>query len=193
MFALPDPRCTPGALNPAVTASTLASTICRSGYSSTIRPAASVTRPEKIASLNAYGDPDQPSVFEYDHLISLELGGAANDPRNLWPEPGASPNPKDRLENRLHALICSGQLSLVAAQRAIATDWVSAYRTYVSGTQAATVVLAPLPQVRATTTTAVTNAAPAGATARCTDGTYSYAAHHQGACSHHGGVAVFYR
>ncbi|WP_345354000.1 DUF3761 domain-containing protein [Actinoallomurus liliacearum] len=34
---------------------------------------------------------------------------------------------------------------------------------------------------------------PAGATARCNDGTYSYAAHHQGACSHHGGVAVFFR
>ncbi|MBW8793104.1 MAG: DUF3761 domain-containing protein [Streptomyces sp.] len=32
----------------------------------------------------------------------------------------------------------------------------------------------------------------AGATALCNDGTYSYAAHHQGACSHHGGVAVFY-
>ncbi|MGR3935115.1 DUF3761 domain-containing protein [Streptomyces sp. Rer75] len=27
----------------------------------------------------------------------------------------------------------------------------------------------------------------------CEDGTLSYAAHHQGACSHHGGVAVFYR
>jgi uncharacterized membrane protein YgcG len=34
---------------------------------------------------------------------------------------------------------------------------------------------------------------PAGATALCNDGTYSYAAHHQGACSHHDGVAVFYR
>lgn len=33
---------------------------------------------------------------------------------------------------------------------------------------------------------------PAGATALCNDGTYSYAANHQGACSHHGGVAVFY-
>ncbi|MFI1369315.1 DUF3761 domain-containing protein [Streptomyces griseochromogenes] len=31
------------------------------------------------------------------------------------------------------------------------------------------------------------------ATALCNDGTYSYAAHHQGACSYHGGVAVFYR
>ncbi|MDN3359845.1 DUF3761 domain-containing protein [Actinomadura sp. DC4] len=33
---------------------------------------------------------------------------------------------------------------------------------------------------------------PAGATAECRDGTYSYAAHHQGACSHHGGVLVFF-
>jgi hypothetical protein len=32
-----------------------------------------------------------------------------------------------------------------------------------------------------------------GATALRNDGTYSYAAHHQGACSHHGGVAVFYK
>jgi Protein of unknown function (DUF2510) len=32
-----------------------------------------------------------------------------------------------------------------------------------------------------------------GATALCNDGTYSYAAHHQGACSHHGGVSVFYK
>ena len=35
-------------------------------------------------------------------------------------------------------------------------------------------------------------APPVGATAMCNDGTYSYAAHHQGACSHHGGVAIFY-
>ena len=32
-----------------------------------------------------------------------------------------------------------------------------------------------------------------GATAKCMDGTFSYAAHHQGACSHHGGVAVWYK
>ncbi len=34
---------------------------------------------------------------------------------------------------------------------------------------------------------------PAGATALCNDGTYSYAANHQGACSHHGGVAQWYK
>ena len=31
--------------------------------------------------------------------------------------------------------------------------------------------------------------APPSAAARCRDGSYSYAKHHQGACSHHGGVA----
>lgn len=31
------------------------------------------------------------------------------------------------------------------------------------------------------------------ATAKCKDGTYSYAKHHQGACAHHGGVAEWYK
>jgi hypothetical protein len=30
---------------------------------------------------------------------------------------------------------------------------------------------------------------PAGATAQCSDGTYSFSQHHQGTCSHHGGVS----
>lgn len=127
--ALPDPRCTPGALNPAVTQATLSSTICVSGWTRTVRPPSSVTGPEKLASMQAYGDAGSPRSYEYDHLVSLELGGAPNDRRNLWPEPGGSPNPKDRLENRLHALVCSGQLALTAAQHEIATDWVQAYRS----------------------------------------------------------------
>ena len=32
-----------------------------------------------------------------------------------------------------------------------------------------------------------------GATAVCRDGTLSYARHHRGACSYHGGVATWYR
>jgi hypothetical protein len=35
-------------------------------------------------------------------------------------------------------------------------------------------------------------ARPAGATAQCNDGTYSFSQHHQGSCSHHGGVAEFF-
>src|ERR1700687_6125535 len=45
--ARPDPRCTPGTVNPAVTQAMLGSTICRSGWTSTVRPAESVTAPEK--------------------------------------------------------------------------------------------------------------------------------------------------
>jgi len=39
-------------------------------------------------------------------------------------------NTKDLVENRLNALVCSGQLSLAVAQQAIASNWVAAYRTY---------------------------------------------------------------
>jgi hypothetical protein len=64
-----------------------------------------------------------PSDFEYDHLVSLELGGAVNDPRNLWPESGPSPNPKDSVENTLHRLVCDGRMRLAQAQRIIAGGW----------------------------------------------------------------------
>lgn len=33
---------------------------------------------------------------------------------------------------------------------------------------------------------------PAGASAQCSDGTYSFSQHRSGTCSHHGGVAVWY-
>ncbi|SDP30020.1 Protein of unknown function [Nakamurella panacisegetis] len=60
-----------------------------------------------------------------------------------------------------------------------------------------TVAPPPAPRVSssaaAPTPTPTLPEAPAGATAKCNDGTYSFAAHHQGACSHHGGVAIFYK
>jgi hypothetical protein len=133
LLVLPDPVCTPGLVNPAVTPATLRSTICATGWTRTVRPPESVTRLEKRASLAAYGDRGALSGFEYDHLVSLELGGAPNDPRNLWPEPqaGPPPNVKDRLENKLAALVCRGRVALADAQQAIASDWVAAYRRYV--------------------------------------------------------------
>ncbi|HEY3728619.1 MAG TPA: hypothetical protein VGL51_15690 [Solirubrobacteraceae bacterium] len=127
-YSLPDPGCTPGAIDPAVTQRDIATTICRSGYSESVRPPESVTEPEKRASLRSYADHKPLHDYEYDHLVSLELGGARNDPRNLWPEPGASPNPKDSLENRLHARVCDHRMTLGAAQRAIAHNWVAAFQ-----------------------------------------------------------------
>jgi hypothetical protein len=132
LFSLPDPACTPGAIDPAVTQANLGRTICRSGYSESVRPPESVTEVEKRASLVSYGDHRPLHYYEYDHLVSLELGGAPNDARNLWPEPGASPNVKDSLESRLHARVCDGRMTLAAAQLAIAHDWVAAYRRYYS-------------------------------------------------------------
>ena len=37
---------------------------------------------------------------------------------------------KDALEDRLHSLVCSGQLDLGKAQREISQDWVAAYKKY---------------------------------------------------------------
>jgi hypothetical protein len=113
----------PGALNPAVTQATIGQTICISGYSKSVRPSEHITAKEKLASMASYGDRGPPSDFEYDHLVSL--GGAANDPRNLWPEPGYSPNPKDSVEDALHRLVCSGQIPLAQAQKIITTGWIA--------------------------------------------------------------------
>jgi hypothetical protein len=133
LFSEPDRKCTPGATNPAVTQAKIGSTICRSGWTKTVRPPSSVTGREKLASISAYGDAGPPSDFEFDHLISLELGGATNNARNLWPEPGERNNPKDALENKLNSLVCSGALRLARAQSLIAVDWVAAYKHYVGG------------------------------------------------------------
>ena len=107
------------------------STICRRGYTKTVRPPESVTEPEKRASLAAYGDSGPLHDYEYDHLVPLELGGASNDPRNLWPEPGRTPNPKDELESRLREMACAGEIRLTVAQREIAGNWVALYHRFV--------------------------------------------------------------
>jgi hypothetical protein len=127
-YSRPDPRCTPGALNPQVTQATIGRTICRSGWTATVRPPESVTEREKVASMAAYGDRGSLGAYEYDHFVPLELGGATNDPRNLWPEPGASPNPKDELEFALKERVCDGRMTLAHAQQAIVGNWVTLAR-----------------------------------------------------------------
>ena len=124
-----DPACTPGAISPKVTLQTLDTTICRNGYSKSIRPPHAITEAEKKANAAAYSYTGPLSEVEYDHLIPLSLGGDPNDPRNLWVEPGASPNPKDAVEDQLHQAVCSGRVPLAVAQQAIATDWTTALST----------------------------------------------------------------
>lgn len=122
---LPDPRCTPGSIDPAVTQANIHSTICRSGYTRTVRPPEAQTERFKFrVAYPAYGDPHAEKT-ELDHLVSLELGGS-NDAANLWPETPPTPNPKDRVENALNHAVCDGRVTLAAAQDAIASDWLTA-------------------------------------------------------------------
>lgn len=122
---LPDPRCTPGSFDPAVTQADIHQTICVSGYTKSVRPSSEQTDRFKYdVAYPAYGTPKSEKT-ELDHLVSLELGGS-NDAANLWPESPATPNPKDKVENALHKAVCDGRVTLAAAQRAIASDWMTA-------------------------------------------------------------------
>jgi len=108
---------TPGVLNPDVTQATIAATVCRRGWTRTVRPPVSYTDDLKEKGLRAYGLRGPPSGYQEDHLISLELGGNPTDPRNLWPEPYPRAAAVDRIENELNAKVCDGRLSLAEAQR----------------------------------------------------------------------------
>jgi hypothetical protein len=186
---LPNPARTPGAANPAVTQTNIAVTICVAGWTTTVRPSSSYTddlKQSQLATGYAYRGDTNTSDYQEDHLIPLELGGSPASPLNLWPQPQGTvgATTKDGLEDRLHTLVCDGGLSLAAAQHAIATNWWQAYQTY-DHPQPTTHSPAP-------TSSDQPPAPPGGATALCNDGTYSYAQHHQGACSSHGGVRIFY-
>jgi hypothetical protein len=134
---LPNPQLTPGAV---VTSDVR--TICARGYATRVRPKGALWRHLKDEAYNRYhlarGHRSSISLngvrrpaYEVDHLIPLELGGSPTDLGNLWPEPLADAKRKDKVENRLHALVCSGRLSLKAAQAAVARNWTRALETTV--------------------------------------------------------------
>jgi hypothetical protein len=114
---LADPVRTPGVLNPDVTQANIRSTICRHGWTATIRPPTDYTNDLKRKQMRAYGETGSLSDYQEDHLISLELGGNPTDPRNLWPEPYPRASEVDQIENELNAQVCSGQLTLAQAQQ----------------------------------------------------------------------------
>lgn len=124
----PDTSLTPGAL-----LNVTADDVCRPGYSSTVRDVSIDVKREVYARYHvAYVRGE----YEVDHFYPLELGGS-NSIRNLWVEPYDvvwNAKVKDRIENRLHELVCNHQLSLQDAQRAIGSDWVAAYRQYLGPT-----------------------------------------------------------
>lgn len=111
-----DPARTPGMLNAAVTQATIRTTICRHGWTRTVRPPVEYTNALKRKQMRRYHEHGPPSAYQEDHLISLELGGDPTDPRNLWPEPYPRASAVDQIENDLNARVCSGELALAAAQ-----------------------------------------------------------------------------
>jgi hypothetical protein len=122
----PNLRLTPGATDPVST-----SEIC-GGATTRTAPVVPVSLKRKVFEL--YGvTPPRPDAYEVDYLITPELGGAT-DIRNLWPEPYQdtvwNAHVKDQLEDRLHRMVCSGDVDLATAQRDISTDWIAAYRKY---------------------------------------------------------------
>jgi len=132
---LPDPRITPGAVDHNITQANIQQTVCQKGYTKTVRPPAYFTNKLKKTQIRQYGYPDQdPRHFEEDHLIPLNIGGAPDNPRNLWPQPRKSEwnaAKKDELEVKLYKQVCAGRVPLFEAQKVYTTDWIAGYKRYV--------------------------------------------------------------
>jgi len=122
----PDRACSPGAYYSRLTKRRICSEIF---LTSDIRH---VTDGTKHAVEIAYGlaPKGYGSTLEIDHIVSLELGGS-NEIANLFPE-RANAHPgyhaKDKLENRLHDLVCEGTMHLRDVQRQIASNWQTLYK-----------------------------------------------------------------
>ena len=128
---LPRHDLTPGAIDPRVTQRNIGNTICRRGYTATVRPPFEYTNAMKHRLMRVYGVTGSIHDYELDHLIPLELGGCPDCETNLWPQsrnvfPGA--REKDEVEDYLHHQVCSGALPLAEAQREIASDWYAVYQ-----------------------------------------------------------------
>jgi hypothetical protein len=116
---LPDPKITPGRLNPRVRQSTIKRTICERGWTKTIRPPVTYTNALKIQQMVLYEETGSPSEYEEDHFIPLELGGAPRNPENLWPEPHSQSKLSDPLETQLKRKVCKHLMTLKKARAAI--------------------------------------------------------------------------
>lgn len=131
-FPIPDPKCTPGAINTTLTADVLRDPRFRT---SCVRDNLT-TAQEKTRTYSWYRitHPDNnrgvTQTCELDHLISLELGGA-DSLENIWPQCGPSDvvlrerffKQKDAVENYLAKQVREGRIKLKDAQEGISRDW----------------------------------------------------------------------
>jgi len=117
-----------GALNPNVTQANIAQTICRPGWTATVRPSTSYTDRLKRKQMLARGLPGPASAYEEDHFIPLELGGHPTSPLNLWPQPWArtdacNAHNKDIDEHAYRRAVCRGLMKLAVAQQRMSDKW----------------------------------------------------------------------
>jgi len=130
--SLPNPNLTPGFVRPVTLVQ-----LCSAVHDEVERPVSSTLQRQVFREYGMEGA--APADYEIDYLISPGLGGS-DDIRNLWPEPRYDTEwnsyVKDQLEDQLHAMVCGGKLSLAAAQRDIAQNWIAAYKKYFHTDQA---------------------------------------------------------
>lgn len=119
-----DRHCTPGALNHGVTQSNIQSTICRHGWTATVRPSSSFTTRLKNEQKILYGEANvSNSELEEDHQLPLGIGGDPRSKFNLWPQPIRFARVKDRMENGLRVAVCNGRMTLADAQQTMLREW----------------------------------------------------------------------
>ncbi len=113
-----------GDVTPGVVLTSSVADVCTAGWAGKHRHG--LTAAQKATVLKAYGYPAGQKVAEWDHLVSLELGGG-NGPENIWPQlSDPDQQRKGKLENALHAAVCPpgpGKLPLAVAQDHIRHFW----------------------------------------------------------------------
>jgi hypothetical protein len=124
-FPVPDPKCSPGAINPTITVTILRT----AGFTTKCLRNQQTSSTEKAQVYAWYGlvKPEHnygvTQTCELDHIIPLELGGA-DTLDNIWPQCGPQFfRQKDAVEHFLAAQVRSGKMSLEEAQLGIAKDW----------------------------------------------------------------------
>ena len=114
-------------INPGVTQDNIGETICKRGWTATIRPPVSYTNRIKRELMTDDGIPwVDAHLYELDHWVPIELGGHPSDPANLrlqaWDGPDGA-HAKDVVETRMKRKVCAGEVSLKDAQACIWFDW----------------------------------------------------------------------
>jgi hypothetical protein len=106
--------------------------------------------------------------YRIDLLVPADLDGT-DSRRNLWPQPVHAFYAKNRLERRLHALVCSGRITLGSAQRAIRRNWKRAFHRFLTARPAPSAPPPPAPsQPPASVPPPPPTSAPPAAPAQCT-------------------------